>query len=96
MFVVVNKIAEPGANKEAVVEGFKRAVPGMKRFAGFVGMEIWTEQDGSLLAVSRWTSKEALEEYTNDALFRSHHGGARSEGSSSHNNVNYYEAEALI
>ena len=96
MFIAVNKIPAPGSRKEAVVEGFRKAAPGMKQFSGFLGMEIWTEEDGSLLAISRWSSKEALDEYLNNALFRSHHGGGSAEQPSGHSQVSYYEGEQLI
>ncbi|HTK11008.1 MAG TPA: antibiotic biosynthesis monooxygenase family protein [Ktedonobacteraceae bacterium] len=104
MLIAVNKVSVAPEQRAATVEGFKRAVPAMKQFSGFLGMEIWTEQDGSLLAVSRWTSKEALEEYTNNALFRSHHSGTTAEqkggyggaASGGHGQTLYYEAEQLI
>ncbi|HEY4385479.1 MAG TPA: antibiotic biosynthesis monooxygenase family protein [Ktedonobacteraceae bacterium] len=96
MLIAVNKVPVSPDRRAATIEGFKRAVPAMKQFSGFLGMEIWTEQDGSLLAVSRWTSKEALEEYTNNALFRSHHSGTSTEQRGAHDQTIYYEAEQLI
>jgi heme-degrading monooxygenase HmoA len=94
MFIAVNNIAGPGGN-EKMLEGFKHAVPSMKQFKGFLGLEIWTAPDGSMQAVSRWTSKEALDEYLNNALFRSHHGGASSERMNIPGQVFYYNAEVL-
>jgi heme-degrading monooxygenase HmoA len=96
MFIAVNKISASSSQKEAMVEGFKKAGPGMKQFSGFLGLEIWTEQDGSLLAVSRWTSKEAMDEYTSNALFRSHHRGTSAEQPAGQNQTLYYEGEQII
>lgn len=77
MYIVVNKI--PGEAK-GMVAAFKQAAPDMKKFSGYLGMEIWESEDGSLQAVSRWTSKEALAEYTSHAAFQQHHGGGSSHG----------------
>ena len=80
MFIAVNKIpvqnAEHGQKME---QAFRQAMPGMKQFKGFLGMELWHEEDGNILAVSRWESKAALEEYTSSNLFGHHHGGASSD-----------------
>jgi heme-degrading monooxygenase HmoA len=94
MFIAVNNIAGPGGN-EKMLEGFKRAAPSMKQFKGFLGLEIWTAPDGSMQAISRWTSKEALDEYLNHTLFRSHHGSASSEPQNTHAQISYYNAEVL-
>ncbi len=98
MYIAVNKISAPEGRLDAIKDGFRKAGPGMKQFSGFLGLELWTEQDGSLLAVSRWTSKAAMDEYVNNSMFRSHHGGPSSstEQSASHNETLYYEAEQII
>jgi heme-degrading monooxygenase HmoA len=75
MYIVVNKIAVPAEHRQQVLEGFKHALPGMKRFSGFLGFELWTAEDGTVLGVSRWESKEAVDEYLRHDLFRQHHGG---------------------
>jgi heme-degrading monooxygenase HmoA len=78
MFIAVNKIGGPaghGRDPQMMVAGFQRAMAGMKQFQGFLGLEIWTAEDGSMQAVSRWTSKEALDEYLNSSLFGQHHSG---------------------
>ncbi len=79
MYIVVNTISVPEAQRQAVIEGFKHALPGMKRFNGFLGMEIWTGEDGSMQAISRWNSREAMEEYLQNDLFKQHHGGVESQ-----------------
>ena len=95
MFIAVNRIAAPEGQSQAMIEGFKHALPGMKRFSGFLGLELWTAEDGSILAVSRWASKEALYEYLKNDLFRQHHSGASSEQMNVPNQVSYYSAEVL-
>nr|BBH85594.1 hypothetical protein KTC_03450 [Thermosporothrix sp. COM3] len=94
MYIAVNKIPVPAGHEQAVAEGFKKALPGMKRFSGFLGLELWKSPDGSIQAVSRWTTKEALDEYLNDELFKRHHEGTESKGHG-HNLVSYYECEVL-
>jgi heme-degrading monooxygenase HmoA len=111
MFIAVNKLAGPGTEHgEAILQGFKQAIPGMKQFKGFRGMEIWTATDGSVSAVSRWDSEEALQEYTSSPLFGHHHGSPSQHGSASSEHgsadagkqpsqrpsgVQYYTAEIL-
>jgi len=95
MYIAVNRIAAPEGHAQAMIEGFKHAAPGMKRFSGFLGLELWTAEDGSIHAVSRWASKEALDEYLKNDLFRQHHSGASSEQMNIPNQVSYYSAEVL-
>ena len=95
MYIAMNRIAAPEGQEQAMIEGFKHAVPGMKRFNGFIGLELWTSEDGTIHAISRWASKEALDEYLKDDLFRHHHSGASSEKLNVPNQVSYYSAEVL-
>ena len=95
MYIAVNRIAAPESQAQAIIEGFKHAVPGMKRFSDFLGLELWTAEDGTIHAVSRWASKEALDEYLKNDLFRQHHSGASSEQMNVPNQVSYYSAEVL-
>ena len=96
MYIVVNKIAVPQEQRQAMVEGFKHALPGMKRFSGFLGFELWTAEDGTVQAVSRWESKEAVDEYLQNDLFRQHHGGpARQQDNASNQVTTRYTAEVL-
>ncbi|HET8911147.1 MAG TPA: antibiotic biosynthesis monooxygenase family protein [Ktedonobacteraceae bacterium] len=93
MFIAVNKIAVPAEHRQAMLEAFEKSAPEMKRFSGFLGMEIWTEQDGTVLSVSRWESEEALKEYTDNPMFGKHHAGP-SRGD--HSSVSYYTGKVLI
>jgi heme oxygenase (staphylobilin-producing) len=95
MYIAVNQIVAPEGQTQAMIEGFKHAAPGMKRFSGFLGLELWTAEDGSIHAVSRWASKEALDEYLKNDFFRQHHSGATSEQMNVPNQVSYYSAEVL-
>jgi heme-degrading monooxygenase HmoA len=95
MYIAVNRIAAPEGQAQAMIEGFKHAAPGMKRFSGFLGLELWTAEDGSIHAVSRWASKEALDEYLKNDLFRQHHSGASIQQMNVPNQVSYYSAEVL-
>ncbi len=47
MYIAMNRIAAPEGQEQAMIEGFKHAVPGMKRFNGFIGLELWTAEDGT-------------------------------------------------
>jgi heme-degrading monooxygenase HmoA len=95
MHIAVNQITAPAGQAQAMIEGFKHAAPGMKRFNGFLGLELWTAEDGTIHAVSRWDSKEALDEYLKDDLFQHHHSGTTSEQRNIANQVTYYAAEVL-
>lgn len=95
MYIAMNCITAPEGQVQAMIEGFKHAAPGMKRFSGFLGLELWTAEDGTINAVSRWASKEALDEYLKDDLFRHHHSGTGSEQMNVPNPVSYYSAEVL-
>ena len=96
MYVVVNKLSVPADQRQAVIQGFKHALPSMKRFSGFLGFELWTAEDGSVQAVSRWESKEAVDEYLQNDLFRQHHGGSASSQENVSNQVTTrYTVEVL-
>ena len=92
MYISVTRIA--GAPPQAVdrmVEGFRQGARDLTKFDGFLGFEIWRNEEG-LEAVSKGVSKAAMEGYTNSADFGAHHGsGAARPGSS----VAYYDAEVL-
>ena len=88
MIIAVNKIPVQNAEHARKMEqAFQQAMPGMKQFKGFLGMELWHEDNSNILAVSRWESKAALEEYTSSNLFGHHHGGASSAQASQHDHA---------
>lgn len=95
MFIAINKIQVPAAHRQAAIDGFEKAMPGMKRFKGFLGLELWTAEDNALSAVSRWESKEALDEYLNNDLFTRHHGPSAGSQAGPSAAITYYEAKVL-
>lgn len=94
MFIAVNTIAGPGGSERAL-QGFRHAAPTMKQLKGFLGLEIWTAPDGSMQAISRWTSKEAMEEYLAHPLFGRHHGNVPNEQMNAPTQIAYYDAEVF-
>lgn len=92
MFIAVNRIQVPVEHQERLIGNFEKAMPGMKRFKGFLGLELWTAEDNTILGVSRWESKEAMEEYLNNSLFQQHHGSASSNEA---HPTEYYTAKIL-
>lgn len=95
MFVAVNTIAVPQEHRPRMLEAFRRSSPDLKKFEGFVGFEMWTEESGKLLAVSKWESREAFDKYVQSDAFRSHHGGQSSEQAHGQAQVTYYEGETM-
>jgi heme-degrading monooxygenase HmoA len=73
MFIAVTRIKAPREAQERMVEGFRRGGPELKNFPGFVGFELWRNED-TLEAVSRWESREAMEGYRASPMFGAHHG----------------------
>ena len=80
MFIAVTRIQAPAEAQQRMLEGFRRGGPELKRFPGFLGLELW-HNDSTLEAVSRWESREAMEAYRASPMFGAHHGpGAGSGG----------------
>lgn len=96
MFIAVNKIPVPPAHQQAMLEAFEKAAPGMKQFSGFLGLEMWTDENNVLFAVSRWETKADLEEYTKNPLFKQHHGNTPTDQESQQGLVTYYSGKTII
>lgn len=93
MFVAVTRIKVPNHAQERMVDGFRRGAVELKRFPGFVGFELWRNDD-TLEAVSRWQSREAMERYRASPMFAAHHGpGSSSEVSAE---VVAFDAETVV
>ena len=74
MFVAVTKISNlPPQARDHMLAAFRKAAPDLKGFAGFLGFELW-HNDDTLEAVSRWESREAMEAYAKSGMFAAHHG----------------------
>jgi heme-degrading monooxygenase HmoA len=79
MFIAVTRIKAPRQAQDRMVEGFRRGGPELKRFAGFIGFELWRNDD-TLEAVSRWQTQQDMEEYRASPLFGGHHGPGTGSG----------------
>ena len=106
MFIAVTRVKLPKEPRERMAEAFRKNAPDMKQFAGFLGLELWMNED-TLEAVSRWESREAMEAYSRSGAFRAHHGhgpdmqGAggqhpHAQGAESMGGVEYFTGEVLI
>lgn len=92
MFVAVNRITAPAQAIDRMVEGFRHNAASLKDFEGFLALELW-RGDGTLDAVSKWTSRAAFEAWANSDSFLASHGFARGQGGGS--SVAYYEGEVV-
>ena len=93
MYIAVTTISAPKQVLEHIAEGFRKAAPGMQQFPGCKGFELWLSDD-TLQAISRWESKEAVDNYARSPLFKSHHPGAGSGAGGGA--VKYYDGEVLF
>lgn len=98
MYIAVTRVQAPQEAIERMLQGFKRAAPSMQAFPGCLGLELW-HNDTTLEAVSRWESREAVENYARSDLFTRHHPGGRGEGAPSgqgSGQVEYFEGEVVF
>jgi heme-degrading monooxygenase HmoA len=93
MFIAVTRIKAPPAAQERMVEGFRRGGPALKRFSGFLGLELWRNED-SLEAVSRWESRASMEAYRASPSFTAHHGPGSGSGGSAE--TVSFDAETVV
>lgn len=92
MFVAVNTITTK--DPERMVEMFRKAAPQLKKFEGFLGFELWKNED-KIESVSRWESKAAFDQYINSEMFHHHHSDEKVK-KESHAKANYYEGEVIV
>lgn len=95
MYIAVNTIEVPKEHSARMLEGFRKHAPDLKQFAGFVGFEMWVDESGKLLAVSKWESREHFEQYIHSDMFRTHHGGSTAQQAPGQAQVTYYEGEVM-
>jgi heme-degrading monooxygenase HmoA len=93
MFIAVTRIKAPSAAQERMIEGFRRGGPELRRFPGFLGLELWRNEE-TLEAVSRWESREAMDAYRDSPIFGAHHGPGTGTGGSAET-VNF-DAEVVV
>ncbi|HEX8968977.1 MAG TPA: antibiotic biosynthesis monooxygenase family protein [Chloroflexota bacterium] len=93
MFVAVTRIKAPKQAQQRMAEGFRRGAPQLKQFPGFLGFELWLNDD-TLEAVSRWDSREAMEAYRASPMFGAHH--APGTGGDSSAETVAFDAETVV
>lgn len=99
MFIAANTIDVPKEHSGHMIENFRKNAPDLKQFDGFMGLEMWVEESGKLLAVSKWESRKHFEKYISSEAFRAHHGGNNAEQTQQAQGqaqVTYYEGEILV
>ncbi len=95
MFIAVNTIKADSDAIEQMKETFRTSAPDMQELDGFLGFELWQGDDGALLAISRWESKEAFDQYPGSEMFRRHHKNmARRDLESA--SLDFYGAEPIV
>jgi heme-degrading monooxygenase HmoA len=91
MFIAVTRIKDVAPPViERMVEGFRHGAQDLKGFEGFLGFELWRTET-SLEAVSRWTSREAMDEYRKSPVFGAHHHGSQTAAETA-----TYDAEVVV
>jgi len=94
MFVVVNTITVAPEAQGRMVENFRAHAPDLRAFEGFLGFEIW-QTEGTILAVSRWTSREAFMQYPQSEVFKKHHKGMGGVEAMKAAHIAMYEGESF-
>jgi heme-degrading monooxygenase HmoA len=94
VYIAVNKVVVPASQQERIVQEFERRAGDLKQLKGALGLELWTS-DEALLVVSRWESKEAMEEYINHPMFRRHHPGI-SDNEAKQADFSFYNAKVVL
>lgn len=95
MFIVVNTISAAEPALTVMVEAFRKTAPDLRQFEGFLSFEIWRE-DGTFLAVSKWSSREAFMAYPRSDAFQRHHKGMTADQASQTAQIKMYEGEVLL
>jgi heme-degrading monooxygenase HmoA len=95
MFVVVNTIHASPEELDRIDRAFHETAGDMRAFEGFLGLELWRNDEG-LLAVSRWTSRDAFLAYPRSDAFRKHHKRMSHAEAIHAAQIKTYEAEELV
>ncbi|MDI1435409.1 antibiotic biosynthesis monooxygenase family protein [Polyangium sorediatum] len=94
MYVVVNTIQAPEPELARIRRAFRDTAHDLDQFEGFLGIELW-QDEGALLAVSRWSTREAFLAYPRSEVFRKHHKSLRGEEAMTKAQIKMYEAESI-
>ncbi len=95
MFIVVNTISAAEPALTVMVEAFRKTAPDLRQFEGFLSFEIWREE-GTLVAVSKWSSREAFMAYPRSEAFQRHHKGMTADQAVQTAQIKMYEGEVLL
>jgi heme oxygenase (mycobilin-producing) len=78
-WVLVNRISvETPADADRVVERFRHRAGKVDLEPGFLGIEVWREEEGKEVVVStRWRTKEDFQNWINGPAFRQAHERAK-------------------
>jgi heme-degrading monooxygenase HmoA len=87
-WVLVNRISvDSAADADRIVEAFRHRAGKVDQQPGFLGFELWREEEGREVVVStRWRGKADFEAWVNSPAFRQAHekaegGPGRAAGS---------------
>jgi heme-degrading monooxygenase HmoA len=94
MFIAVNRIVAPAPQQARIMQGFEQRADDLKQLKGSLGLELWTSDD-ALLVISRWESREAMDEYVNHPMFRQHHPNV-TQDEKKQADFSYYDAKVII
>ena len=90
---IVNRIKAP--DKETfshIIERFKNRAGLVDRMPGFQGFELWANEEKlEILVITRWRSREDLENWVNSQEFKKAHERAGTGGGSSESEGTVYD-----
>jgi len=85
----VNRITvESPAEADRIVEAFRHRAGKVDQQPGFLGFELWREEEGKeVMVITRWTQKEDFLTWVNGAAFRDAHRSAKGSPGEAHGAV---------
>ena len=91
VWIVTNTLNVPASAADHIVDAFRTSLKDMEALEGFRGLELWRGEDGTILAVTRWASREAFQRYPRSEAFQRHHAGVAPGPGGMQANVSQYE-----
>ena len=90
---IVNRIKAPDRETfNHIIERFKNRAGLVDRMPGFQGFELWANEEKlEILVITRWRSKEDMENWVNSQEFRKAHERASTGGRSSESEGTVYD-----
>ncbi len=95
MFIATNNFTGAEPALAVMVEAFRKTAPDLRQFEGFLSLEVW-RGEGTLLVVSKWSSREAFMAYPRSEAFQRHHKGMTADQASQTAQIKVYEGEVLL